>query len=417
MRTRTMAVIAVLLLSLVGAGVYAVTQPNRQGQLTEKWVSDTSRNTVGNHHVPAVTEVNGSKRIVVSVNVEQNKGTCSLVELGANGTKGWQTKMPKKTCNIHGYGDPVFADYDGDGTQDVFVATTEEKLLGYSAGGEREFSGNLSWWGYTNPIVTDFTPNPGKEIVVTDLNGTVFVYSADGNLVWKKHIDTSTTVVAAPAIADFDGDGTSELAVGEQNVTVYEPDGSVKWRTGTDGSVNWMTTEQTDDDPAVEIVAGTFSGAVTVIDGKTGKAQWSKSFDGMAAVKSIGDGDGDGKVEVYASGLHEQGDTEVGKLRALDASDGSVEWTTTLTTEDVQTMPPPILGDLNGDGKKELVAVTETGSVSVINPDTGSVLASYERSVPIWTHVKLADIDDDGNSEILAVYGDGRVVALDYSEE
>ncbi|GKZ15763.1 PQQ-like beta-propeller repeat protein [Haladaptatus sp. T7] len=417
MRTRTVAVVAVLLFSLVGAGAYAVMQPNQRGQLTEKWVSDTSRNTVGNHHVPAVAEIDGSKRIVVSVNVEQNDGTCSLVEMDANGTKGWQEEMPTENCNIHGYGDPIFADYDGDGTQDVLVATTEDKVLGFTSAGKQEFAGNLSWWGYTKPIVTDFTTDPGKEIVVTDLNGTVFVYSADGSLVWRKHIENSATVVAAPAVADFDGDGAPELAVGEKKVTVFERDGSVKWQTGTAGSVNWMTTAQTDGDPAVEIVAGTFDGHVTVIDGKTGDKQWSKSFGRMAAVKAVGDGDGDGQVEVYASTLQEEGDTDIGKLRALDASDGSVEWTTTLSTEDVQTMPPSMLGDLNGDGNKELVAVTETGSVSVINPDNGAVLASYERNVPIWTHVKLADIDGDGNQEILAVYGDGRVVAMDYSEK
>lgn len=417
MRVRTMAVIAVLLLSLVGAGAYAVMQPNQQGQLTEKWVSSTSRNTVGNHHVPAVAEIDGSKRIVVSVNVEQKKGTCSLVELTANGTKRWQTEMPKKACNIHGYGDPLFADYDGDGTTDVLVATTEDKLLGFTAGGEREFTGNLSWWGYTQPIVTDFTKTPGKEIVVTDLNGTVFVYSANGDLVWQKHIENAASVVAAPAIEDFDGDGTPELAVGERNVTVFDRNGTVKWKTPTEGSVNWMTTGQTDDDPAVEIIAGTFDGSVTVIDGKTGETQWSKSFGRLAAVKSVGDGDGDGQVEVYASTLHEEGDTDIGKLRALDASDGSVEWTTTLATEDVQTMPPPVLGDVDGDRNPELVAVTETGTVSVMDPKTGSVLASYERNVPIWTHVKLADIDGDRGREILTMYGDGRVVALDYSDE
>jgi len=80
----------------------------------------------------------------------------------------------------------------------------------------------------------------------------------------------------------------------------------------------------------------------------------------------------------------------------------------------VQMMPPPNLGDLDGDGSSELLAAGNDGSVTVLDPATGDVLSSYARDVPIYTHATLADSDGDGASEAYVTYADGRVVRLDY---
>ncbi|WP_458187718.1 outer membrane protein assembly factor BamB family protein [Haladaptatus sp. NG-WS-4] len=410
MRARTTAVVGILLLSLVGAGAYALLQPTQGGQLTEMWVSDTARDTIGNHHVPAVGHVDGTTRIIVPVNAERNNGACSVVAVDENATRQWEDSMPEQACNIHGYGDPIVADYDGDGTEEVIVGSTEEVVLGYDpTTGKEEFRYDLSWWGYTPPIVTDFAPTPGTELVVTDMKGTVFVFSQNGSVVWKKSLNGSV-VVAPPAVDDFDADGTSELVVGGSNVSLLERNGTTRWKATLDKSVTWMTTGQADDDEAIEVVAGMLDGRVIAFDGRTGEREWTKAVGKAAAVDAFGNADGDGQAEVYVT-------AKDGKLRALDASDGTTEWTTTLTTDDVQMTPPPVVDDIDSDGDDELVAVTQTGTVSVVNPKSGAVLATYERDVPIWTYPALDDIDGDGEKEILAVYGDGRVVALEFGGE
>jgi len=72
--------------------------------------------------------------------------------------------------------------------------------------------------------------------------------------------------------------------------------------------------------------------------------------------------------------------------------------------------PPPVLGDLDGDGSPELVAVTNDGLVRVLDPASGAVLATYERDedVAMFTHATVAD------GSIYVIYGDGQVVALSY---
>ena len=77
----------------------------------------------------------------------------------------------------------------------------------------------------------------------------------------------------------------------------------------------------------------------------------------------------------------------------------------------------PYLGDIDGDGDPELAAVTNNGTVSVVDPDSGNIRASYERNVPIYVHPTIANTDNDPAEELYAIYGDGRVIAFSYETE
>ncbi|MFB9808233.1 PQQ-binding-like beta-propeller repeat protein [Haladaptatus pallidirubidus] len=173
-----------------------------------------------------------------------------------------------------------------------------------------------------------------------------------------------------------------------------------------DDSILWMGSGQADGDQPIEISVATSGGEIVVLDGADGSVEWRRSVGELAAVGDISDGDEDGNPEVYAV-------SKEGTLFALDATDGSVEWETSLTTK-TQMTPPPIVGDVDGDDETEIVAATNDGKVTVIGPDSGNVLATYERSVTIYTHPTLADLNGDGAEEIYVIYGDGRVVSLSY---
>ena len=53
--------------------------------------------------------------------------------------------------------------------------------------------------------------------------------------------------------------------------------------------------------------------------------------------------------------------------------------------------------------------------LTIVDPKTGEIEASYKREVPINTFARITDFDGDGSNEILVVYGDGRVVSLSYT--
>ena len=410
MKRRTFAVALALFFLLFVVGVFgAVQMLGSGGVLTELWVSDTARDAIGNHHAPAVTHIDNETVVIAPVNAPQKIGDCALVAFTTDLDVQWRATVPSDACNIHAFGDPTVADLDQDGNREVFVATTEDLVHAYDLQtGQKEFSRELAGWGYAAPAVTDFTPAAGQELIVADLNSGVFVYDANGSLLWRRNLSGT---VAPLFVDDFDADGERELAIGEgKNVTLLERNGTVSLQRFVDGSVTWLTVGQADGDDAVELVVATIDGRVVAVDGRTGDMEWTQQFGRVAAVYAFADGDGDGQAEVYAV-------ANDGKLRALDASDGTVEWTTTLTTEDVQMTPPPVLGDLDGDGTPELVAVSQDGTVSVVNPQSGEIIDSYKRDVPIWMRPTLADLDDDGALEILVTYGDGRVVALSFDSK
>lgn len=410
MRPLTILTTLAILFILIFAGVLGTGSIiGSSGTLTELWVTDTARDTTGNHHAPTAKRIANETLIVVPVNVPGSAGDCTLYAFDRELNEQWRTGMPDEDCNIHAFGDPTIVDLEGNGTDEVVVATTEGVVRVHDARtGEETFRRDLAGWGYAKPLVTDFTSNKGRELVVADLSGGVFVFDTDGTRLWNRSLSSITAPIV---IDDFDANGAPELVVGEgKNATLLGSDGSIAWQMPIGGSVTWLTTGQADDDEAVEIVVTTTKGHVVAVDGATGQRDWSQQFDDMAAVYAFGDGDGDGQAEVYAV-------AEDGKLRALDASDGAIEWTTTLTTEDIQMTPPPALGDLDGDGQPELVAVSQDGVVSIVDPASGDILDSYKREVPIWMRPTLADLDSDSVPEIMVIYGDGRVVGLSYETE
>ena len=409
MRTRTLLALVAVVLALGAVAAYGLAQTGSDGHLREQWVSDTARSMEGNHHAPAVAEIDGHPWVFAPVSGEADTDQCGLVALdGRNGTTRWTYPIPPENCTVHSVADPAVADFDGDGTREVLAATTERVVLAaHPTSGDVEFRHDLESYGYTRPLVADFVPGGGREVVVADVKGTLFALRPDGTEAWNRSLGTTWS---NPALADFDGDGSDELAVGTAPpdggaVTLLESDGTTAWRRTTGSSVGWLATGRAGGES--RIVAATTDGAVVAYAGD-GTEVWRHSFEGYAAVHAFGDGDGDGATEVYAV-------AKDGKLRAIDAASGDVEWTATLTNADVNMMPPPALGDADGDGSPELFAVTNDGKVSVVAPDSGEVTATYERDVPIYRYPVLADLDADGDDEAVVMYADGRVVALDYA--
>lgn len=407
MRAVTVAVVLLVVGCLGAVAVVSFTGASG-GTLSETWVSDTGVDARANHHAVAVA----NDTVYAPVSASGGAGGCALFALdaGDGGTR-WRHSVPDENCTVHSVADPTVADYDADGTREVIVATTEREVAALdSTSGTEEFSHPLSDYGYTKPVVADLASAAGRELIVVDATGTVFALASNGTELWRAGDDGYT--FAQPRVRDVDGDGETELLTGGPlgNVTLFAGNGSVEWRRGLDveRSITWQTVGQADDDPQLEAVVATTGGRVVALDGRTASREWRVDVGETAAVRAFGDGDRDGANEAYAVG----GD---GALRSLDAATGDAEWKTDLAGGDVRMTPPPSLGDVTGDGSPELVVAGNDGTVSVVDPADGTLLAAYERDVPVYTHATLADVDADAADEVFVMYADGRVVALDYA--
>lgn len=410
MRRRTVAALAVILLAVGGiAGYTALSTHQSTPSLSVAWVSSPPPDLAGNHHSPDAIAVTNRTYVAVPLNSRQATH-CSLTVLDGEGDTRWTHVIPPRSCTVHAVSDPYIADADGDGAPEILAATSAQKLRVFGLDGDIERTHNLSAAGYSAPLVGNVTGTAHPETVVVDLNGSISVLGPVGD-VWTAQVGDAR--VRHPSLADVDGGGGPELVVGQLlgTVTVLDADGQVRWeRTIREATaVRWLVTADTIPDPGVEIVVTTFSGSVLTLDGDTDTVEWRTDFETTGVtVHAVGDGDGDGRAEVYVAGRD-------GVVRSLDGVTGDEEWSTTITTEPVAPMPPPSLGDLDGDGDPELVAPSNTGSVTVLDPASGDVLATYHRDVPINTFVRVTDSDGDGIDELIVIYGDGRVVTLEYT--
>jgi len=415
MRPRTVAVLGVLVVLFGGLIVFGLGISSSGGTFSEAWVSDTPRDNQVNHHAVGVGP--DGDVIVAPVaevphsDVPITNTSCALVRLGPeNGSVLWRTGMPAEDCFTHALTQPAIEDIDGDGTLEVVVSTTENALIAYDARtGTEEWRVPLETYGYGRPTVANVTPENGPEVVTSDISGGVVVTRGNGSVAWRVGLNETAwgrvSVWEAPVVDDVDGDHQPEVLVGSSSGPILlSADGDTEWL--RNGSATYIAATQVDDDAALEVfTAGTSS--VRAYDGSSGDLEWTRSLSNRR-IHTAADADADGTVELYVGRVG-------GEILALDARTGETEWSTSVSGSDDTIVPPPVLGDVNGDGQREVIAVTNTGSVAVLDVESGAELARYERNVPIWTFATPADIDNDDRIEILVRYGDGRVVALEYA--
>ncbi|AEN05222.1 PQQ-binding-like beta-propeller repeat protein [Halolamina sp.] len=393
------------------------------GELTERWLSDTERDIQGNHHAVAAERVNGTAIVVAPISghapsdgeaadghQHSHANGCALVGLrGGDGGVQWSQPVPEANCTIHAVADPAFGDVDDDGDLEVVAATTEETLETYDpVFGTVLSRTELDAYGFTRPLVGRFLPagaNPrsGNEVVVVDVRGNVVVTGPEGSVRWRHELDGN--VQAEPHAVSVDDDPEQELVVALTTGTIVavDPGEGVLWRHEVaDASFTWTAAGELDSDGRTETVGASFDGQVVAVD-DDGSRLWEREFGRLAAVHEIVES---GEAAVYVT-------NKSGTVFALD-EEGETVWRREVVEEDTQMTPPPVAGDLDGDGSQELVVAANTGEVTVLDAETGDPLASYSRDVPVWTHPTLADLDGDDDVEILVTYGDGRVARLAY---
>lgn len=279
-------------------------------------------------------------------------------------TTAWASPPPLKwSVTLTGkiYTPPVLADLDGDGTGEIIVAASRDKKLVCLDG-----AGGVKWtYGFDDG-------------------------DADG-------------LQAAPSVADYDGDGKREVFWLTRGGTAGCLDcrGVLRWRTRIGDGFDYTGPVAADlnGDGRVELVFGSESGALYCLD-DTGEVKWRKQMGTapMRGIPAVGHEDGSPLLHIFA--------TFGNGTLACFAPDGTVVWQVDEPQPRGERWSGVSVGDLDADGKLEVVSATEDFRVSARNAGTGKLCWEWKGAGPIDQTCSFALADFEGTGQLDVVTGD-----------
>jgi len=339
---------------------------------------------------PAIADLNADQKPELVVAAPNGTVTATRID---NGATLWQRALGTTAIQAS----PVVTDVSGDGKEDVVVATMDGRVVilnGQTGGVLRTFRQGAPLHCpagvdcrpdgfFATPVVADVNGDGRKDIVAPSYDHTVYAWSAGGSLLWRAYL--YDTLWSSPAVVDVNRDGRPEVVLGgdiSAGNPLGVPAGGLLWvLNGSNGS--------------------RFGGYPRSLPGQT---VWSSP-----AIADIND---DGRVDaVVGTGINGPfGDGAAArKVYAITLADRKnvPGWP---VTPPGRVMSQPAVGDIDDDGRPEVVVASEGGYVSAYEHNgvrkwatcNAAAVTACSNGLPTHGGVAIADVDDDGRQDVIS---------------
>lgn len=374
------------------------------GKLTKAWDTGSAIETYIDSS-PAVGDLNrdGCPEVLVGAGNEHRPHNSGVHVFDCHGRKHrfWKAPGHAKSNHVGVFSTPVIGDVTGDKYPEVAYASFNQKIYLKDRHGR-----DLPGWPrenydtvWSSPAMADTDGDGRKEIIIgTDLGGgaavwtcakgirgTISVFNFRGE--FKKNFPrcVDTPIWSSPAVWDLNGDHVYDIVSGTNNYLEYGKQVGV-------------------------------AKTVRAWNSRTGKLLWDKNLGSRNRIFSspaVGDVGKDGTLDVAIGAIAPD---NYGEMWLLDARTGAIRWHREGGHRKVcacQFMGSPVIADVSGDGKPDVVAVSEDGGLNawdrsgtpVINdlhapPAPGKKAWQYE-SYMFFNSPVVMDLDGDGSNEIV----------------
>lgn len=330
-------------------------------------------------------------KITFSLSITANNGTYTVSESFDERISfylpGWPVPVSGSDVENH----PVLADIDHDGLPEVIIAS--DKVYVVKGDGSALPGWPQAPGGWMSPAAADID-NDGRIEIVQSAITRIYAWKDDGTLLPGFPVIPQLTLpfFGQVSLADIDSDGKMEILVAEQDsgrVYAIRSDGSYLpgWPVSTGDTIHSYYAV-----PSVADIDG--DGYPEVVIGTMGKHVYAWRHDGslvpgwpvttpeeMVFAATIGDVNNDGAMEIFVGSNYYM-------LYAFNSNGTTLSgWP--------QSGSAAALGDINKDGYLEIVTGFRAYRFD------GTMVPGWRPAAdPYWTP-SLADIDNDGNVEII----------------
>ncbi|MHA1302851.1 MAG: FG-GAP-like repeat-containing protein [Candidatus Heimdallarchaeaceae archaeon] len=331
-----------------------------------------------------------------------------------------------------------FLDIDNDNNPEIIVSVSgnhttyaferdSTEIWSYSLGKDK---------GNGNTIVGD-TDNDNHPEIITRYSGGILILSpTNGTVLWNYESSLLSTGEAYSAVSDLNGDGYDDIIVTSAYGNILAINGKTRsplWKktlpkkdkNDEHNKLSIPSIGDVDGDGKLEVFVGSSENhEFYAIDGRSGKIIWNYMTGNYVVGKSVlGDLNCDGILDVIFT-------SDDGKLYVLDGLKGDVIWTfqfgKSLNHPDIYgaLLSTPVIGDLNNDDRLDVLIGSCDGNYYVLDGKTGEVLWIFEHPSPIEDldpvdvvdSGAIVDLDSDGENEVILVWSGLGVYAYDFHE-